>query len=442
MEVERPPQLQIQFVTMRELTQKEKELCKALIDKDRKEQHQLRIGDVLLDLYDFECIEKDVSGEKYQDCPFNIRIGCLSDKRKGIEEDMNEAIALLIMLKEKGMLSYCYSKSDECFGDNTPQLYYLEEPEHSEAAMLNYFNVNVWHLLDSYYYVSNSFVDYVNNDCKTIEQRRHEEEMSSMKCTNHISIATTVIAVLTLFVTICCSCSRSAKQNEIINYTETQYKSYEEIMADSIVSLSFKGITLGKPLSAALKREIENNHIWNVSRKGDETKGQTSILLLDSDKPLQVSIIISTIRDTVYSIDLKSKSDRAFDNIAKLYGEKYGRCTYYSYDTPDATYNPNNNEYYEWTFSNQRVEVTEKDYVMEIRDYMMKDKETLQMFLDCRDHSVYVHYTDFEFSEKARISDSIKREQEELYKAKKQHIQDSIIKIKESRRKDAALIQI
>ena len=79
---------------------------------------------------------------------------------------------------------------------------------------------------------------------------------------------------------------------------------------------------------------------------------------------------------------------------------------------------------------------------MEIRDYMMKDKETLQMFLDCRDHSVYVHYTDFEFSEKARISDSIKREQEELYKAKKQHIQDSIIKIKESRRKDAALIQI
>lgn len=49
---------------MRELTPKEKELCKALIDKDRKEQHQLRIGDVLLDLYDFECIEKDVLGEK------------------------------------------------------------------------------------------------------------------------------------------------------------------------------------------------------------------------------------------------------------------------------------------------------------------------------------------------------------------------------------------
>ena len=59
---------------MRELTPKEKELCKALIDKDRKEQHQLRIGDVLLDLYDFECIEKDVLGEKYQDYPFNIRI--------------------------------------------------------------------------------------------------------------------------------------------------------------------------------------------------------------------------------------------------------------------------------------------------------------------------------------------------------------------------------
>ena len=187
---------------MRELTPKEKELCKALIDKDRKEQHQLRIGDVLLDLYDFECIEKDVLGEKYQDYPFNIRISCLSDKRKGIEEDLNEAIALLIMLKEKGMLSYIYSKSDECFGDNTPKSYYLGEPEHSEAAMLNYFSVDAWQLLDSYYYVSNSFIDYVSNGCKTIEQRRHEEEMSSMKCTNRISIATAIIALLTLLFSI------------------------------------------------------------------------------------------------------------------------------------------------------------------------------------------------------------------------------------------------
>ena len=164
---------------MRELTQKEKNLCKALIDKDRKEQHYLRVGDVLLDLYGFECIEKDVLGEKYQDYPFNIRISCLSDKRKSIEEDLNEAIALLILFKEKGMLSFIYSKSNECFGDNTPKSYYLGEPEHSEAAMLNYFSLDAWQLLDSYYYVSNSFIDYVSNGFKTIEQRRHEEEMSS-----------------------------------------------------------------------------------------------------------------------------------------------------------------------------------------------------------------------------------------------------------------------
>lgn len=430
---------------MRELTPKEKKLCKALIDKDRKEQHQLRIGDVLLDLYDFECIEKDVLGEKYQDYPFNIRISCLSDKRKGIEEDLNEAIALLIMLKEKGMLSYIYSKSDDCFGDNTPKSYYLGEPEHSEAAMLNYFSVDAWQLLDSYYYVSNSFIDYVSNGCKTIEQRRHEEEMSSMKCTNRISIATAIIALLTLLFSILCSCTNPGNTNEPKDYIATPHereKSYEELMADSIVSLSFRGITLGKPLSTALKREVENNHIWNVSHKGDETKGQTSITLLDSNKPLQASIIISTVRDTVYHIELRSKSDRAFDNVAKLYGEKYGRCTHYSYDKPDATYNPNNNEYYEWTFSNQRVEVTEQDYVMTIRDYMMKDKETLQMFLDCRDHSVYVHYTDFDFSHKAWVADSIKQAREEIAREKKQHIQDSINKIKEEKRKKMAIKQI
>ena len=430
---------------MRELTPKEKELCKALIDKDRKEQHQLRIGDVLLDLYDFECIEKDVLGEKYQDYPFNIRISCLSDKRKGIEEDLNEAIALLIMLKEKGMLSYIYSKSDECFGDNTPKSYYLGEPEHSEAAMLNYFSVDAWQLLDSYYYVSNSFIDYVSNGCKTIEQRRHEEEMSSMKCTNRISIAAAIIALLTLLFSTLCSCTNPGNTNEPKDYIARPHereKSYEELMADSIVSLSFRGITLGKPLSTALKREVENNHIWNVCRKGGETKGLTSILLLDSDKPLQMSIIIYTIHDTVYNIVLRSKSDRAFDNIEKLYREKYGRCTHYSYDKPDATYNPNNNVYCEWSFSNQRVDVVEKDYVMTIRDYMMKDKETLQTFLDNRDHSVYIYYTDFYYSRKAHIADSIQQEKNELIQAKRQHIKDSVDKVIEERRRNKSIKQI
>lgn len=430
---------------MRELTPKEKELCKALIDKDRKEQHQLRIGDVLLDLYDFECIEKDVLGEKYQDYPFNIRISCLSDKRKGIEEDLNEAIALLIMLKEKGMLSYIYSKSDECFGDNTPKSYYLGEPEHSEAAMLNYFSVDAWQLLDSYYYVSNSFIDYVSNGCKTIEQRRHEEEMSSMKCTNRISIATAIIALLTLLFSTLCSCTNPGNTNEPKDYIATPHereKSYEELMADSIVSLSFRGITLGKPLSAALKREVENNHIWNVNRKGDETKGQTSITLLDSNKPLQVSITISTVRDTVYQIELKSKSDRAFDNIAELYGEKYGRCTRYSYDKPDATFDPNNNKFYAWTFSNQRVEVTEKDYVMTIRNANYNDREYIEWAIKQRDHSVYVHYTDFDFSHKAWVADSIKQAREEVAREKKQHIQDSINELKAKRRRNTAIKQI
>lgn len=185
---------------MRELTDKEKKLCKALIEKDRTEQHQLHIGDVLLDLYDFECIEKDVLGEKYKDYPFNIRISCLSEKRKSIEEDLNEAIALLILLKDKGMLSYIFSKSNECFGDNTPKSYHLEEPEHSEAAMLNYFSIDVWQLLDSYYYVSNSFVDYVRNGCKTIEQRRHELELQIAKRTLTPTWIAAIFAILSLII--------------------------------------------------------------------------------------------------------------------------------------------------------------------------------------------------------------------------------------------------
>ena len=103
---------------MRELTEKEKTLCKALIEKDKQERHQVRLGDVLSELYDFEGIEKESLGEKYQDYPFKIILSCLSEKRDVIVEDLNEAIALMLMLKEKGMISFIDSRSDECFGDN------------------------------------------------------------------------------------------------------------------------------------------------------------------------------------------------------------------------------------------------------------------------------------------------------------------------------------
>ena len=174
---------------MRELTDKEKILCRALIESDRKERHQLRIGDVLSRLYDFECIEKESLGEKYQDYPFKIILICLSEKRDEIVNDLNEAIALLLVFKEKGLISFIDSKSNDCFGDNTPKIYGLNDPEHSAAAMVDFFDVNTWQLLNSYYYLSNSFKDYCR-DFKTVEQRRHKEEMSSMKCTNRISIAT------------------------------------------------------------------------------------------------------------------------------------------------------------------------------------------------------------------------------------------------------------
>ena len=158
---------------MRELTDKEKKLCRELIDKDKQEHHQLRVGDVLYGLYGFECIYKERLGEKYPDSPFKIRLICLSDKRQEIVDDLNEAISLLLMLKDKGMISFVDSKSDECLGDNTPKVMYLsEEAEHSDAAMMDYFDINTWQLLNSYYYISNSFKDYFRKIFKTIEQRR------------------------------------------------------------------------------------------------------------------------------------------------------------------------------------------------------------------------------------------------------------------------------
>lgn len=420
---------------MRELTDKEKNLCRALIEKDKQEHHQVRLGDVLSELYDFECIEKESLGEEYKDYPFKIILSCLSEKRDVIVEDLNEAIALLLMLKEKGMISFIDSKSDECFGDNTPKMYGLNEPEHSAAAMVDYFDTNTWQLLNSYYYISNSFKDYCK-DFKTVEQRRHEKALLVMW-------ATFFVAFLTLIATIC-SCDRTRTYSTIEDNTEPvpKTKTRSEILEDSIVSLSFQGFTLGKPLSIALKKAQENNRVWNVRRNGDETTGKTSIMLLMPNKSLTTDFTIFTYRDTIYYITIKSSSDIAFGNIADLYAEKYGQVSRYDFERPDATYNPNNNKRYEWSYSNQRIIVSEQDYVMTIRDYMNKDEETLKFFLNCRDHSVYVYYTDFAYQHKAHVADSIKREKEELIRAKQQQVQDSIHKIKEKKRRDIAIKQI
>jgi len=435
---------------MRELTEKEKILCKTLIEKDKQEHHQVRLGDVLFELYDFECIEKESLGEEYKDYPFKIILSCLSEKREVIVEDLNEAIALLLMLKEKGMISFIDSKFNECFGDNTPKMYGLNEPEHSAAAMVDYFDANTWQLLNSYYYISNSFKDYCK-DFKTVEQRRHEKEVKLMKCTNKIALVTALLAFITLIITIMCSCGQSqpkqtienTQANTLINIPEDIHKkSPKKLMADSVVSLSFQGFTLGKPLSGALKKAKENNRVWNVKREGNETKGETSVMLLAPHGSLTVSFTINTYHDTIYRIVYKSTSDKAFGNIADLYKEKYGSNCKCHFESPDATYNPNNNKFYNWSFSNQRIEVSELDFVMTIRDYMMKDKEYLKTCIDNRDHSVYVHYTDFTYQHKAHIVDSIRQVNEIIIKERKQHIQDSINKINAEKRNKVAIEQI
>ena len=417
---------------MRKLTEKEKNLCKALIAKDKQEQHQVRLED-------------------YKDYPFKIILSCLSEKRSEIVEDLNEAIALLMMLKEKGMISFIDSKSDECFGDNTPKMYGLNEPEHSAAAMVDYFNTNTWQLLNSYYYISNSFKDYCN-DFKTIEQRRHEKEIRVMKCTNIIAIITAAIALLTLLFSLV-SCIHQDAPNyitqEIRNYntnkeitTIKHKKTAKERMADSTVCLSFQGISLGQPLNNSLKNAQKNKRVWNIKQSGNITTGTTCIILLAPDKSLSVDFKISTYNDTVYYIEYKSSSDIAFGNIAALYEAKYGVFCEHNYDKPDATYNPNNSQYYTWKYSNQEIYVAERDYIMELRDIQNKDKEYIEWALKQRDHTVYVHYADYGYLRKAHVADSIKREKEKPLREKEQRIQDSINKIKEEKRKNTILKQI
>ena len=220
---------------MRELTDKEKKLCRELIDKDNQEHHQLRVGDVLYGLYGFECIYKERLGEKYPDSPFKIRLICLSAKRQDIVEELNEAISLLLMLRDKGMISFVDSKSDKCFGDNTPKMYGLKEDEHSDAAMMDYFDVNTWQLLNSYYYLSNAFKDYCK-DFNSIEQRRYEKTIIVSLLTLLITSASLVVSIRS-----CCKAKATSYPEESTKEIIFQNQPREMIKAstsDTVITLS------------------------------------------------------------------------------------------------------------------------------------------------------------------------------------------------------------
>ena len=200
---------------MREFTDTEQKLVKALINNVSRKSG-LRIGEVLLQVYPIEYIEKN----KVDDPFYKETIKICHKVEEGLESKLYEAFSLIIMLIEH---RYIVSKEfidKEIIGKKNPLCYPLDN-RHEERTYFNYYDVELWKLLNSHFSVTNSLVDFAK-DFKTIEQRRFEAQLNEAKeslITSQkglkISQLSFIVAVLTLFGTIGFGIWQKCTQQEI-----------------------------------------------------------------------------------------------------------------------------------------------------------------------------------------------------------------------------------
>ena len=216
---------------MRELTESEKRFCETLLENDKKYRGLKPLGDVVLKYFGIDYIKKDQFLGQNEKTPFNVRIGVRIEKKDEVIQNVNEVIALLLLLEKEGMISYIPIETNRIIGEESLLMDCSPKPIKGEYGFLDCFGVNTWSLLNSYYYLTNSFKDFVNHKFRTIEARRHKQIMTA-------SWTAIIVAILTSIVSIYYSVHN--KQIEVIDLQfDNKRKLIKEIVNqnDSIIRL-------------------------------------------------------------------------------------------------------------------------------------------------------------------------------------------------------------
>lgn len=200
---------------MRELTDTEKNLVNALIQNVSRNSGR-RIGDVLMQVYPIEYIEKN----KVDDPFYKETIKICHKVEENLESKLYEAFSLIIMLIEHRYIVAKELIDKEIIGKKNPLCYSLDN-RHEERTYFNYYDIELWKLLNSHFSVTNSLVDFAK-DFKTVEQRRFEEQLKEAKeslVTSQkglkISQRSFIVAILTLLGTIGFGIWQKCTQQEI-----------------------------------------------------------------------------------------------------------------------------------------------------------------------------------------------------------------------------------
>lgn len=191
-----------------------------------------------------------------------------------------------------------------------------------------------------------------------------------------------------------CQCSNRSDYISKSVKEEAEIEANLKIASDSIVSLSFCGLTLGEPISPMINKAVKDKKIWDVKQnRGDGiVHFKSNIFLPQRENPLCVSVVATSFQDSISRICLVSEDYTTYQQLIDLYisryNDKYASSLQWSYIW-------GNNEFFlhknvnlwdresrhdgkSWTFKNQSLHVVH-EYTTEehiyLKDSRMKSPE-------------------------------------------------------------------
>lgn len=231
---------------MRELTDTEKELVKALIENASPDSGR-KLGDVLIKVYPIEYIEKNTKDNSF----YNKTVKICHKSEEGLEAKLYEAFSLFIMLIERRYIVAKEFIEGTIIGEKSPYAY-LSGNQHTIQRYFNYYEIDLWTLLNSQYSISNSLLDYVNHGFKTLEERHHAKEIQIALDSAKESRCATKLAFFSLIVAVAFGIYQVMSSQKI---DPKQINAIETAIRDNHIEEPMK-VEIGDTI---LTKQIENN---------------------------------------------------------------------------------------------------------------------------------------------------------------------------------------
>lgn len=143
----------------------------------------ITIGEILMQIYDISCIEPNhIEEDFYKNTVILI---CNSNQ----EPLIYEAISIIVYLIENRYLIAKHLLRNEILGEKWSMVPISDHrSKQAEIRLFNFFNFDLWELLDSQYVVSNSLIDLKQHSYQSIEERHFNKTIKWTKISVWVAI--------------------------------------------------------------------------------------------------------------------------------------------------------------------------------------------------------------------------------------------------------------